>query len=689
MAQLEVLAPAGSRQALEAAVACGADAVYLGIDRLNARRNAENFTMQNLAETVRFCHIHGVKVYLTLNIVVLDSEITDLLEAAQAACEAGVDAVIVQDFGAAGILRRCCPSLRLNASTQMAVHNIEGVRILEDMGFSRVVLARECSREEIAAIASATSLEVEVFVHGALCMCISGQCYMSSVLGQRSGNRGLCAQPCRLPFSTPASSHALSLKDMSLIARMDQLLAAGVASLKIEGRMKRPEYVAAAVTACRAALAGEPVGLDTLQAVFSRSGFTDGYFSGNRTIDMFGIREKEDVTAATGVLGELENLYTNPRKRVQKVGVQFDFSMQPGVQSALTARDMDGNQATVYGEIPQAALHKPTDRERAEAALCKTGGTPYHVESVSCSIAPGLMLPASAINALRRDALAQLDECRGKPKATAFDPACAGTPPQAPRRDAPELRVRLNSAEQLTPTVLEHAALITLPADKLLALLESGQFSGSLQKLCAGVPRILFSGQDSVRGQLERLRGHGVQHASVGNLGSIGLVSGLEFILHGESFLNITNSYAAWEYAQLGLGDLELSFELSLDAAKKLRSPIPVGVDLYGKLSLMSLRNCPVRAAVGCGRCKNGENFIADRKGNRLETSCAYGITELYNPVPLYMGDRMRELGGLDFGVLRFTTESPEECSQIIGDYLSGAPAGGTFTRGLLYKAIL
>lgn len=452
MSRIEILAPAGSPESLRAAAACGADAVYLGIDVLNARRNAANFTRENLAETVQYCHIRGLKVYLTLNIILLEQELPMLVEVARAACEAGVDAAIVQDLGAAALLRRCCPGLRLNASTQMAVHNPEGARRLEQLGFSRVVLARECSRQEIEQIVRATSLEVEVFVHGALCMCVSGQCYLSSVLGQRSGNRGLCAQPCRLGFETRASSHALSLKDMSLIERIGELESLGVRSVKIEGRMKRPEYVAAAVTACRDALEGRPIDLEGLQSVFSRSGFTDGYYTGVRSLDMFGIRGKEDVTAAAGVLGRLETLYTDPRRQVQKVGIGLDFSMQAGEPSVLSVADCDGNTVRVEGESPQAALNKPTSPERAEASLSKTGGTPYRVERVSCTIGPGLMLPAAAINALRREALSRLDGLRGRARTVPFDPSGVELPaaPEAAVPSIPALRVRLNRKEQLS-----------------------------------------------------------------------------------------------------------------------------------------------------------------------------------------------------------------------------------------------
>lgn len=686
--QPEVLAPAGSPAALDAALLCGADAVYFGVDVLNARRNAENFTLEHLADTVRRCHVRGVKVYLTLNIVVLENEIPQLIQAAEAACAAGVDAVIVQDAGEAAILRRCAPKLPLHASTQMVVHNAEGARRLESLGFSRVVAARECTKDELAAIAAGTSMQVEAFVHGALCMSVSGQCYLSSVLGRRSGNRGLCAQPCRLAFTADGCGHALSLKDMSLIERVRELREIGICSLKIEGRMKRPEYVAAAVTACRAALAGETPDLESLQAVFSRSGFTDGYFDGRIDAGLFGYRQKEDVTAAAGVLGKLENLYTDPRRQVQKVGVELAFAMKAGAPAFLSALDCDGNSVCAEGEIPQAAVNKPTDSERARAALCKTGGTPYHVEGVRCSIDPGLMLPASSINALRRDVLAKLDEQRGAPRAIAFDAGALWTPPDSPHAQRPALYARLYDRRQLGQELMEAAALVTLPVPELLALFEKGA-PPHPEKLCAGLPRILFDGQEQLRAQLERLRQYGVAHAAVGNPGAVEIAADYGFVMHGEPFFNVTNSYAAEALAGWGLRDLALSFELSLDAARALRSPIPRGVTAYGRLPLMTVRACPVKAFVGCARCKQGENFITDRRGEAFHTSCAYGCAELLNPMPQYMADRLDELDGFDFIELRFTTETPDTCARILGAYRYGGKCDGAFTRGLLYKTIL
>ncbi len=281
---MEILAPAGNEQSLIAAVRSGADAVYLGTGAFNARRNADNFKDNSLAEAVNYCHGRGVKVYVTLNTLIRDEELPAFLDAAREVAEAGPDGVIVQDLAVVKVLKTICPDLPLVASTQMSVHNAAGVKALEDLGFSRVVLARELTLEEIRKIRSETRAELEVFIHGALCMSVSGMCYYSAMMGERSGNRGLCAQPCRLNSACNGRPYALSLKDMSFITRVRDLEAAGVCSVKIEGRMKRPEYVAAAVTAVRTALDGKEPDMATLQAVFSRSGFTDGYLTGKRNV---------------------------------------------------------------------------------------------------------------------------------------------------------------------------------------------------------------------------------------------------------------------------------------------------------------------------------------------------------------------------------------------------------------------
>ena len=361
----EILAPAGSFDSLIAAVQCGADAVYLGGKGMNARRSAGNFDAEELRRAVEYCHLRDVKVYQTINIVMFQHETDEAIDTIRQAAEAGVDAVLTQDLAIARMVRECAPSLPIHASTQMSIHNIEGVRLCEELGFSRAVLARELTAGEIAAICAATPLEIEVFVHGALCMSVSGQCYLSSMIGGRSGNRGLCAQPCRLPFSADGGGeYALSLKDLSLADRIGELTRMGVASLKIEGRMKRPEYVPPPSPPCAGPERGNRWTLRRCAASSPGAASQRGTSTGKIDREMFGRRQKEDVTSAAGVLGELEKLYA---KENPLVPVTMEFTAGAGEAVALTVRDRDGHAVTVTGEAPLLAEKKPTDADRARA----------------------------------------------------------------------------------------------------------------------------------------------------------------------------------------------------------------------------------------------------------------------------------------------------------------------------------
>ena len=402
----EILAPCGGEDSLPAALNSGADAVYLGVTSFSARRNAKNFDMDALARAVRECHISGVKVYVTLNTLVFDDELTGLAATAAGIEKAGADGVIVQDLGAARIIRGAAPFLRLHASTQMTVTSAAGAEFARKHGFSRVVLAREMSFEEIERVVKNVDIETEVFVHGALCVCVSGQCLMSAMYGGRSGNRGLCAQPCRLDFSYGNRHSVISLKDLSIIEHLKELEEIGVASAKIEGRMKRPEYVAAAVTACRNVLDGKKPDMETLRAVFSRSGFTESYFDGSLR-DMQGTRTKEDVEAAGGALTELKKLYDKPYKRHT-----FDISVSVKHGQPVSARVMcEGHELAYISEIiPEKAVNRPITAEEIAARLAKTGGTVYELGKADIDLDGGLVLSASAVNALRREILARLDE---------------------------------------------------------------------------------------------------------------------------------------------------------------------------------------------------------------------------------------------------------------------------------------
>jgi len=400
----EVLAPVGGKEQLYAAVRMGADAVYFGLQNFNARRNADNFAGEELEQTIEYCHEHGTKVHITVNTIVHDDELKDMHKTVDTAVRAGVDALIIQDFAVASYVKEKYPDINMHTSTQMAVHNSQGVKMLKEYGFKQFVLARELSLDEIKAIYDKTGEDLEVFVHGAHCMSVSGNCYLSSMIGGRSGNRGLCAQPCRLDWKLGDKDHALSLKDLSYIKYVKDLEEAGVKTLKIEGRMKSPEYVAEAVRQTRNALDGKAVDLTDLQAVFSRSGFTAGYLEGKRNASMFGYRTKDDVVAAEDVLPKLAKLY---EKEPQTIPVDMMLYAVEGDNSQLTVSD-GIHTVTVMGDIPQLAKTLPLDEEYARRSLSKTGGTPYYLDKLTLSVSDGIMLPASALNALRRDGIEAL-----------------------------------------------------------------------------------------------------------------------------------------------------------------------------------------------------------------------------------------------------------------------------------------
>ncbi len=683
----EILAPAGSVGALQAAVRCGAAAVYLGTDAFNARQNAENFAGDALESAVAYCHVRGVKVYLTLNTLIRENEFESALEVAKRAQSVGVDALILQDVGLARCLRTLLPDMPLHASTQLSCHTPAGVRFLRDNGFCRVVLSREMSLEEIKAC-TGLGCELEVFVHGALCMCVSGQCYLSAMLGGRSGNRGLCAQPCRLPFSaegTPdlTGGFALSLKDQSIVQQIATLAEVGVISFKIEGRMKRPEYVAVAVSVCRAAARGETVSADmlsSLEAVFSRSGFTDGYYTANRGTAMFGTRTHEDVTAASAVLKKLGGLYEKER---QSVPVTMYLSAAVGEPTLLTASDNIGNVVTVEGAPAQAARTTATTAEKVEAQLVKTGGTPF-AATVSANIGEGAMLPASTLNALRREALEQLERRRADVPSRAIK-----TPPTEPKiinTEWPFKRlVRLQSAAQYSAALRDETVILPVftKEDTLrtFAKTHTGAFG-------VEIPRGLFSGTAAVTRALEVAKSCGAVFVLCGNVNGIEAAynSGLPVI--GGFGMNITNRQAVAFYAENGFSALVVSPELSFAQMRFAeRFSTPCGVLAYGRLPLMLTRNCPRKAAgADCATCQGGA--LVDRKKARFPVVCENGCSELLNSVPLYWGDKRGELPRGLFEIYHFTDENAERVAEVLEMYENGASADMPITRGMYRKGV-
>ena len=677
MARPIILAPAGTAEAVTAAVRCGADAVYLGAKNFNARRNAENFDAFSLESAVRFCHQRGAQVFFTVNTLVRDAELPALEAAADEIAGCGADAVIVQDMAAMELFARRYPDLPRHASTQTAVHDLCGARYLEDLGYRTIVLARELTLREMEYICSHISARAEAFVHGAHCMSVSGMCYLSAILGGRSGNRGLCAQPCRLDWQC-GGDYALSLKDMSLISHLRELEDAGVGVFKIEGRMKRPEYVAAAVTACRKAMAGEPYDAGQLKNVFSRSGFTDGYLRGKRNADMFGHRTRDDVTGADRVLRELGALY---EKETPRVAVTMAFTMDAG-HSRLTVSD-GAHTVSVEGSLPEAARSRPTDAALAEKNLTKTGGTPFYAERCECDIAPGLMLPASALNAMRREALDGLLERRGA--LIPWPRAQETAPSPAARRTAsaePALWARFGDPAQI-PAREDFAKLI-LPAEKLTpALIEK-----YADRLVGELPAVLWpEDEETFAASLASLRDAGLREVWGENIYAIPLAKKLGLVLRGGAGLNVLNTPARRHYEAAGLASVTASFEMNMQDVKALGGERPLGIVAYGRLPLMRFRNCPLRSRLGCGRC-GGRGELTDRRGVVFPVECGEKkYSTLLNSVPLHIAER--DLRGLDYLVLWFTRESPDECAAVAEDFREHRRFDSDHTGGLYYRRLL
>ena len=571
------------------------------------------------------------------------------------------------------------PTLPRHASTQTAVHNLDGALYLQDLGCKTIVLARELTLPEMEKIASRlTTAGAEAFVHGAHCMSVSGACYLSAMLGGRSGNRGLCAQPCRLDWRCGKGGHVLSLKDMSLLRHAQEMADAGITTFKIEGRMKRPEYVAAVVTACREALAGEAYDEETLRAVFSRSGFSDGYLTGRRDTSMFGYRTKDDVQSADKVLKSLAALY---EKETPRVGVSMAFSMSDAA-STLTVSDGE-HTVTAAGAQPEAALNRALDAPGAQKNLVKTGGTPFAVTEFSADITPGYILPASALNALRREALSQLLEARGAAKPWPRSDAPQPMLPEKRDRDRTgELWARFADPSQIPSG--ESFAKILLPVERITP--EIIKTFG--ERLIGVLPAILWpADEEAFEGRLAALKDAGLREVYGDNIYAIPLTRRLGLTLHGGAGLNILNTEALRHYEEEGLSSVTASFELSMRGIKALGGRVPIGAIVYGRLPLMHFRNCPIRAQIGCAACRaRGE--LTDRRGVKFPVECGEKkYSTLLNSVPLHIADK--DLRGLDHLILWFTRESAAECAAIAADYRAGKKSERERTGGLYYRELL
>ena len=691
---LELLAPAGSMEALRAAVQNGADAVYLGVGIFNARQGAKNFTNQTLQEAVKYCHVRGVQVHLTLNTLVSDREMDEAVNLIRQAAQAGVDAFIVQDLGLVQLCKTVAPDVAIHGSTQMSVHSLSGVQFCAALGMSRVVLSRELSREEIRYICANSPVEIEVFGHGALCMCYSGQCYLSAAIGGRSGNRGRCAQPCRQSYGFGRAEHRypLSLKDNCLVHYLKDLEAMGVASVKLEGRMKKPEYVATVTGVYRQAMEQGNVTrpmMAALMAAFNRQGFTDGYYAGRIGPEMFGIRE--DKPENQKWLEQARQSYEAVENSL--VDVTF-YAMITSQGSQLAVQDAQGRVCKAQGPVPEVARNRPLTVEDLSARLGKTGGTPYRCVEVKAQIEPGLTLSAAAINGLRRDVLNELTALRAR-----RDSARLGKPRKLlhvfGNRGTPELTVQVTTREQITGRLLKmKPAVLYVPMHLILAEPEEFRYMARSQNLCAVLPRIVTDAQmPRLRDAMLRLRDMGIRQVLVSNLGQLIPARECGMVLRGDFGLNLFNSRAMELMKELQMESAMVSFEMSLPQIRDISKTVNTEMLVYGRMPLMVTENCIIKNRTGECICNQGPQKLVDKTGAEFPIikdgdSCR---SVLLNGKKLSMLDRQEELQRLGLWGLRlyFTTENQKEVDRVLSESRGeGAFDPGACTRGLYLRGI-
>ena len=709
---MELLSPAGGFDSLVAAVQTGADAVYMGFGAFNARRSAKNFTDEEFASAVAYCHLRGVRVFLTLNTLLTDRELSQAADALKKACAMGVDAILVQDWGLLTLAREIVPDVPLHASTQMSLFTLGGANEAAALGMERVVLARELSRDEVREICAGCPAEIEIFVHGALCMCYSGQCEMSAVVGERSGNRGACAQPCRLPYGVDGpcrGGHPLSLKDANLSAYLAEMDEIGVDCLKLEGRMKRPEYVAV-VTGIYRRLMDEkrrPTAEESrrLEQAFSRSGFTDGYWLGKKGPQMFGIRP-ENAPEPKELFTEVREQYENGREN-RRIPVALAIRVQAGKPVSLAVACQSNNglmNVWAQGPVPETARSRALTAEELRERLSKTGGTVFTVEQFRAELDDGLMLPASVINGLRRDALEGLKQrleqdwflrrmspWQKEELRQGRDPHVRRVLEAAALPEAPEPPADMGftcsvlKAEQVTAALLvEKPAVVYVPIEELERLDAGLDWGGT--ELCAVLPRVFRTADETPLRQLLE-RHPEASSVSIGNLGHLPIVRGLGRTLRGDCGLNIFNSRALLFWREQGLDSAAVSFELRWQQIRDLKKHLPCEAIVYGRLPLMQTRNCPVKNGTTCDKCRK-HGSLTDRMGVTFPVECTPFASTLLNSVPIVESDKREQFEFADFSLLWFTTETKDECEKILESYRRGDAPQGEFTRGLLYRGV-
>ena len=712
---LEILAPAGSPEGVIAAVQNGADAIYLGFSEFNACIDAVNFTFEEMGRAIEYCRIRGVKTYLTLNALASDRDLPVIAHQVKEASRFGIDAVIIQDLGVMKAVKDAVPDLPLHASTRLGVHNLEGVKMAAAMGFTRVVVARELSRKKLSHICRYAPIEIEVFVHGNLCMGYSGQCYMSGLLGGPSNNRGQCSEPCQMDYSTAGHTitYPLGLKDNCLVRYLQDLDAIGVTSIVIEGRSKRPEYTALVTGLYSKALRNEKAptqeSLRTLQKMFAQQGFTDGFYTDKRSTDMLGVR-KEDKRSDTALFSSTRKTYLNGE--FQRVPIRFVGSVAADQPVKLAAADDKRNTAVVYGPVPEQAFHKDITTAVLQTQLHKTSGTPFICMGVKSTIEPGLTIPVSAFNDMRRELFAEILEQRkpitmraeGEYVASGFVPDehefdIFSPDEQAQKREnltSPVFTVSVARANQLSEELAELSPkVIYVPVTELDYETQTKSLHHFLENeditVAVSLPRVIHDNEKKrIATMLDRAGSLGITEALVSNIGHVQFAKSHGMAVRGDFGFNVYNTEMLYVLQKLGLKSATLSIELRLAEIRELSKPIDTELIVYGRLPMMITENCIVRNSTDACTCDSFTGLV-DEQGALYPVEPEFGCRNiLYNSKKLFMADKRRTISSLGIWAerLSFTTENAIECATVMKRYMGlgdFTPTG--FTRGMYFRS--
>ena len=694
---LEIISPAGSAEGVIAAVQNGADAVYFGFERNNARLDARNLNENEIYKAAEYCRVRGVKTYITLNSFAFDVELKDIAELARKAARCGANGLVVSDLGVMRAVRQAAPSMEIIAGEAMGIHSLEGAKVAAAMGAAYVTLSALLPFKEIKRICASSPAGVLIPAHGPICVSYAGQCHLSAFTDRKSDCRGACAQPCRRRYGagTHAVEYPLGLKDTCLVNHLSELTDAGAKGIVIEGRTRRPEYSAVVTGIYSKALRdGRRQADDDIRAMsraFSGQGFNDGYFTGKKGPHMFG-SGGESETESRVVFNTARRNYLNGE--LQRVPVRFFCALKEGETMKLAAMDDRGFTASAEGLVPEKAFNRELTAAALRTQLHNTGGTPFLCAGVRSSVDRGLTLPVSAIGEVKRRVLVDILRQREAftPGETGeFIPGCE----DLKRTDPPVITVSVLKASQLSRELLKLGPeIIYIPLEE--AADAAGVLSRYLKtvktKLAVVLPHVIHDGERTkVRELMKKAREAGIDQALAGNIGQILFARSLGFSVRGDYGLNAFNSHTLRTLRDMGLESAALPFEMKLSGIRDMAKPLDTELMAYGRLPLMVTESCIIHDCMGVCTCDNFSG-LSDGSGANYPVVKEFGCRNiLLGSRKLFMADRIGDLNALGVWAIRlsFTTESARECVSVMSAFLGESdykPSGST--HGVYYRGV-